>query len=70
MVKLNAKVKKWISVVSMVIVGASQITAPIDLKGMLPEFLTNNMFGNLSIIGVAAYTLLVGAFWVATKATD
>ena len=68
--KLSAKNKKWITVSAMGIMAAANITSPIDLKGMLPEFLTKPVIGNMNIVSAAAYVLLLGAYWVATKQTE
>lgn len=68
--KLSPTTKKWITVAGMTLLAASAITQPINLQGMLPAWLMQPKLGTFSLINVAAYVVLVGAYWVATKQTD
>ncbi len=68
--KLSAKAKKWIAVIAMVILAATQITTPIDLKSFIPTWVYNPTFGNFSLLNIAAYAVLIAAYWVAMKQTE
>ena len=70
MVKFTPRHKKWLTVISMILLSASTITAPIDLKGMLPEWATQAYVGAFSLVNLAAYGVLIGAYWVITKQTE
>jgi hypothetical protein len=61
--------RTWITVITMVLVAASMITQPFDLKGMLPVWLTNPIVSGFSVINLAAFLLLFCAYWVAAKKT-
>jgi len=67
---MNPKTFKWMAGISSIILGASQITTPINLKEMLPEFVTNPLIGNLSPLGIAAYGAFIGGFLVLAKLTE
>lgn len=62
--------KKWIAVLSMVLVGAANITSPINLASYLPEQLTSPIVSNISIVGLASFLLLISAWWVFNRETD
>jgi hypothetical protein len=68
--KITPRVKKWFAAVSMILLGASQITAPVNLKEMIPEIFTRNLVGQFSLINLAAYGVLIGAYWVFTSQTE
>ena len=70
MARLTPKLKKWISVVAMVILAASTITSPINLKEMLPSWLCNPIFGNIGLVNIAAYVVLIASYWVASLQTE
>lgn len=61
---------KWLAGLSAIILGAANITAPINLHDMLPEFIRNPILGNFSIIQVAAYGAVIGGYFVLTKNTE
>jgi len=67
---ISAKNKKNITVVAMVLLAVYSITSPIDLKGMLPSWVGSPTMGTFSLINIAAYLVLLGAFWVITKQID
>ena len=68
--KISANTKKWITIISMVTLAASQITSPINVKEMLPAQLTNPLIAGLSVVAISAYVILLCAYWVATKQID
>jgi hypothetical protein len=65
--KFSAENKKWITVVAMVILAAYSITSPIDLKGMLPAWVSSPTIGSFSLVNIASYLVLVGAYWIFQK---
>jgi len=67
---ISAKQKKWITVLAMVLLAAYSITSPIDLKGMLPAWVSSPTIGSFSLINIAAYLVVVGAYWVFKKKTE
>lgn len=68
--KLTSKTKKWIAVASMALLAASAITWPINLKGMLPSWVSSPCCGSFSVINIASYIVLIAAYWVATRQTE
>jgi Ni,Fe-hydrogenase I cytochrome b subunit len=65
--KIPPTIWKWVIVASMVILSASVITTPLDLKSMLPEWATKILIGNFSLVSISAYLVLIGAFIVANN---
>ena len=63
MVNIDSRQKQLITVISMVLLAAYNITTPIDLKGMIPNFITP------TIMTLTAFVVLLGAWWVARSAT-
>jgi hypothetical protein len=64
------KTNKWIAGISSIVLGASQITAPIDLKSYIPEFFTTPFIGNVSFLTVSAYGAFIGGIMVLMKITE
>lgn len=64
------RVNRFIAGGSAIIIGAANITAPINLRDMIPDFITNPIIGGLSILGLAAYGALVGGVLVLMKRTE
>ena len=67
--KISANNKRIITAISMVLLSAYSITSPIDLKGMLPEWISTPKVGTFSLINIASYLVLLGAIWVFNKET-
>lgn len=67
---ISAKSKRYITVIAMVLLAAYSITSPIDLKGMLPAWISSPTIGSFSLINIAAYAVLIGAYWVWDKQTE
>lgn len=68
--KITPKHKKYITLASMILVGASNIKSPINLSAKLPGFLTDPLLGSYSVVTIASFALLVCAYWVFTKQID
>lgn len=66
---ISAENKKWVAIISMVLLAAYSITSPIDLKGMLPAWVSSPTIGNFSLVNIAAYAVLLAAYWIGTKQT-
>lgn len=60
---MKGSTKKWIAVISLVLLSAANITAPINLRQMIPA----NLLGYISWVSIAG---LVAAYWVMNKETD
>ena len=68
--KLNSPTtKRNIIVIAMAILAAYNITSPIDLKGYLPAWISSPTVGGFSLINIAAYVVLIGAWLVWDKQT-
>lgn len=67
MVNITPANKKWITLVAMILLAAYSITSPIDLKSMLPAWISSPTIGTFSLINIAAYAVLLGAFWIIRK---
>lgn len=61
---------RYIAGISAILLGAANITSPVNLKDMLPDFFSNPLLGNISIIGIAAYGALLGGVLVLLKRTE
>lgn len=66
---ISPTLKKWLTVASVAIVAASNITSPIDLKSMIPAQLTTPILGSLTVVGISAFAAIIGAIWVALSET-
>jgi hypothetical protein len=68
--KLKPIHKTWITFLSMVVLAMSQITKPINLKAMLPSFMTQPIVMEMTAIDFVAIIVLLSAiFWVAGHKT-
>lgn len=59
------KNNKWIAGISSILLGASQISTPIDLKGMIPEFLMSPF-----IMSIIAFGAVIGGVLVLMSRTE
>ena len=67
---LSPKTAKWVAGLSAILVGAAQITTPVDLKGMIPAIVNQPLVGGFSIMGIAAYGAVIGGIMVLMKRTE
>lgn len=70
MVKLTPKSKKWLLVLSLAVLSAYNMTTPINLRGLLPEFVLRPYIFGVSLLIVASAIGLISIYWLLTKQID
>lgn len=62
---LTPKNNKWIAGISAILLGASQISTPIDLKSMIPAFLNTPI-----VMSIIAFGAVIGGALVLMSRTE
>jgi len=68
--KLKPKTRKYVTVISIILLAALNITKPINIQSMFPTWLLGFSIGDIGFVNIVAYVTILGAYWVGTRQTD